>query len=327
MKISSITLKNKTVFAPLAGITNLPMRLLAKEEGCALVCSEMISAKGMVNHSEKTYKMLESHPNEKPLSVQLFGAEPQVMAEAAKRVQDSGADILDINFGCSVRKVLKTGSGSALMKEPLLADDILKAVRRSITIPLTIKIRSGWDASGDQAMEIAKIAEDNGVDAITVHPRTAKQGFSGQSDWTLIKLVKETLKIPVIGNGDITCPADAVSMLEKTGCDAIMVGRAAFGRPWIFSEIISALEGKKAPEISYEKRFITMARFLDASIDHLGEKQACFMMRSRLGWFSKGLPHSTKFRESIKQISSRQQALELISGYRETVETALAEKS
>ena len=305
----------------------MPMRLLAKEEGCALVCSEMISAKGLVMTSAKTHKMLESHPDERPLSVQLFGSEPGVMAEAAKIVEDSGADILDINFGCSVRKVLKTGSGSALMKVPELADDILKAVRKRISIPLTIKIRSGWDRSGNQAMKIAKIAQENGIDAITVHPRTAKQGFNGLSDWWVIKQVKEALTIPVIGNGDITCPADAVRMLSETGCDAIMVGRAAFGRPWIFSEIIAALEGKDTPETTYLKRFETMLRFLDASMDYLGEKQACFMMRSRLGWFSKGLPHSTKFRESIKQISSKKQATVLIKAYQDIVETALAENS
>ena len=327
MRIGTVKLKNKTVFAPLAGITNLPMRLLAKEEGCALVCSEMISAKGLVMNSDKTYKMLQSHIDEKPLSVQIFGSEPRVMAEAAKVVEDSGADILDINFGCSVRKVLKTGSGSALMKSPLLADAILHAVRKSISIPLTIKIRSGWDSSGHQAVEISKIAQDNGADAITVHPRTAKQAFSGKSDWSLIRNVKETLTIPVIGNGDITGPEDALRMLDETGCDAIMVGRAAFGRPWIFSQIIAVLEGKEPSDITYLKRFDTMRRFLDASVDFFGETQACFMMRSRLGWFSKGLPHSTKFRESIKRIRSRLEATTLIKDYQNAVETSLAMKS
>ena len=320
MKIGPVTLENPTVFAPLAGITNLPMRLLAKAEGCALVCSEMISAKGLVMQSEKTRNMLQSHPDEKPLSVQLFGSEPQVMAQAARMVEASGADILDINFGCSVRKVLKTGSGSALMKEPKLAGDILMAVREAIRIPLTIKIRSGWEPSGKQALDIAQIAQDCGVDALAVHPRTARQGFSGHSNWEIIRQVKQTVTIPVIGNGDITCPADAVDMLAQTGCDAVMVGRAAFGRPWIFSEILATLAGRPVSPTPHEKRFRIMKRFLNASVDHLGEKTACFMMRSRLGWFSKGLPHSARFRESIKQISTRNQAIDLIAAYRTLIE-------
>jgi nifR3 family TIM-barrel protein len=326
LKIGSITLENITVFAPLAGITNLPLRLIAKQEGCGLVCSEMISAKGLVYKSEKTHQLLDSRLEEKPLSVQIFGAEPRTMAEAAKMVEDSGADILDINFGCSVPKVLKTGSGSALMKDPRLAGDILQAVRKSIRIPLTIKMRTGWDGSGDQAVTTAKIAWESGVDAITVHPRTARQGFSGQADWSIIARVKQTVPLPVIGNGDITCGDDALKMIHQTTCDGIMVGRAAFGRPWIFSEILAVIHGKKPPEVICEKRFDTMVRYAEASVAYLGEKQACFMMRSRLGWFSKGLPHSTRFRESIKKIESQRQAMEIIQEYRNLVEKDFLEK-
>ncbi len=183
MQIGSLTLENNSALAPLAGITNLPFRLLAKEAGCGLVCSEMISSHGLVYKSEKTIKMLDSTPEEKPLSVQLFGAKPEIMAEAAAIVESNGADIVDINFGCSVRKVIRTGSGAALMRTPDLAEDLLKAVRRAIRIPLTIKIRSGWDASGDQAVNISRIAENCGADAITVHPRTAGQLFSGRAEW------------------------------------------------------------------------------------------------------------------------------------------------
>ncbi|MBU4002254.1 MAG: tRNA dihydrouridine synthase DusB [Proteobacteria bacterium] len=320
MKIGLLPLENITVFAPLAGITNLPLRLMAKAEGCGLVCSEMISAKGLIHNHEKTKALLASHPDEKPLSVQIFGAEPLVMAEAAKIVEASGADILDINFGCSVKKVIKTGSGVALMKEPLLAGEMLKAVRKAIRIPLTIKIRSGWDHSGDQALMIAKIAEEAGVDAITVHPRSAKQGFSGHSDWTLIKRIRDLIKIPVIGNGDILSAQDALAMMEETGCHAVMVGRAAFGNPWIFSEIIALMEGRENPAVGIQKRFDTMTHYLEASIQHLGEKQACYLMRSRLGWFAKGLPHSAKFREASKAIGSRTLGLQLIDEYRAMVE-------
>jgi nifR3 family TIM-barrel protein len=323
VRIGSVSLNTITVFAPLAGITNLPLRLLAKAEGCGLVCSEMISAKGLVHRQQKTLAMLESHPDEKPLSIQIFGAEPRVMAEAAKIVEASGADLLDINFGCSVKKVIKTGSGVVLMKEPVLAGDILKSVRKAIQIPLTIKIRSGWDPTGDQAVLISKIAEDMGVDAVTVHPRTAGQGFSGHSDWTLIRRIKDSVRLPVIGNGDILQAGDALAMIEQTGCDAVMVGRAAFGNPWIFSEITAMLEGRTLSPVTPEKRFDTMTRYLQASVLHLGEKQACFFMRSRLGWFAKGLPHSAKFREALKTITTQALALELISQYRARVELDL----
>ena len=195
MKIGSVTLENQTILAPLAGITNLPFRLLAKEAGCALVCSEMISAYGLYHRSPKTIRLMDSSPDEKPLSVQIFGADPAIMAEAASMVEASGADILDINFGCSVRKILKTGSGAALMKAPALSEKILKAVRASIRIPLTIKIRTGWETSGQQAYILAEMAEACGVDAIAVHPRTATQGFAGRADWSIISAVKKKVAI------------------------------------------------------------------------------------------------------------------------------------
>ncbi len=227
MKIGSLSLKNITVLAPLAGITNLPFRILVKEAGCALVCSEMISANGLVYKSHKTAQTLESAAEEKPLSVQIFGSDPEIMADAAAMAEASGADVLDINFGCSVKKVLKTGSGSALMKEPEKAEAILKAVRKSIEIPLTIKIRTGWDYSGTQAFKIAEIAESCGVNAIAVHPRTATQGFGGTADWSVIAAIKKIVSIPVIGNGDIIVPEDAIRMQNETGCDAVVIGRTA----------------------------------------------------------------------------------------------------
>jgi len=313
MKIGSITLENITIAAPLAGISNLPFRLLMKEAGCALVCSEMISANGLVYQSRKTVQLMDSVPEEKPLSVQIFGADPSIMADAAAIVQDSGADILDINFGCSVRKVVKTGAGVALMRNPEHSEKILTAVRKAVRIPLTLKIRSGWDVSGDQAVAIARIAEACGADALTVHPRTASQGFGGTADRSVIARVKQAVSIPVIGNGDILVPEDALRMLDETGCDAVMVGRAAVGNPWIFSGILSLLRGESLVPVDLSLRCKTMIRYLDASIACFGEENACRVLRSRLGWFAKGLPHSSDFRESLKHISSRDEAIALIT--------------
>jgi len=320
MRIGAVKVDSPTILAPLAGITNLPLRLLAKEAGCGLVCSEMISSNGLVHQSEKTHRLMDSTPREKPLSVQIFGSDPGIMAQAARIVAASGADILDINFGCSVRKVLKTGSGSALMKTPNRAREVLRAVRGAVTIPVTIKIRSGWDATGKQALEIAGIAEDCGVDALAVHPRTASQGFRGRDDWRVIAAVKQQAGIPVIGNGDIQTPQDALDMFAQTGCDAVMIGRAAIGNPWIFEGIRALLdkqEGYTPPGL--EQRFAGMLRYLRASVQYFGEKHACYMMRSRLGWFVKGLRHASHFREAIKKITTEQQAVDIIRRYQQTL--------
>jgi tRNA-dihydrouridine synthase B len=317
MQIGSLTLKNNTILAPLAGITNLPFRLLAKEAGCALVCSEMISSHGLVYKSEKTAKMLDSAPEEKPLSVQLFGARPDIMAEAAAIVESSGAEVVDINFGCSVRKIIKTGSGAALMRTPDLAQDLLKAVRRAIRIPLTIKIRSGWDASGEQAVHISRIAENCGVDAVAVHPRTAGQLFGGRADWSIIAAVKAKVSIPVIGNGDIKSAGDAERMLAETGCDGVMIGRKAIGDPDIFSRVVARINGEEEVDEGFGRRFDLMSRYLRTSVKYIGEEQACRMMRSRLGWFTKGMHKSSQFREAIKQLSSEAEGIELIKAYRD----------
>jgi nifR3 family TIM-barrel protein len=317
MQIGSITLDNPLILAPLAGISNLPFRLLAKKEGCGLVCSEMISSNGLVRNSKKTLKMLDSTPDEKPLAVQIFGADPAIMADAAAVVAASGADIVDINFGCAVKKVIKTGAGAALMRSPKSAETLLRAVRKAVRIPLTIKIRSGWEKSGAQAAQIAEIAESCGVNAITVHPRTATQGFRGQADWAIISDVKKAVAIPVIGNGDIMMPQDALRMHTMTGCDGMMIGRAAIGNPWIFSQSLAYLRGANISPVQLDRRFEVMRHYVEASVKYIGEKQACRIMRSRLGWFVKGLRSSSRFRESIKHLSSEQEALELIAGYRE----------
>ena len=319
MKIGSVSLKNKTILAPLAGITNLPFRLLAKEAGCALVCTEMISAHGLVNKSKRTEKLLDSLPEEKPLSVQIFGSQPDIMAEAARAVESYGADIIDINFGCSVKKIIKTGSGVALMKAPETAEAVIRAVREAVRIPLTIKLRTGWNPTGSQAFEISRIAEACGVDAITIHPRTAGQGFSGRSDWTIIAQLKKRVKIPVIGNGDIFCADDAIAMLEQTGCEAVMIGRMAIGNPWIFSQVLARLQGEGEPAENLQHRFEIMSRYLQESVKYFGEEIACKMMRSRLCWFARGLPNSSQFRKSINHISTEGEALQRIEAFKESL--------
>ena len=319
MKIGNLTLENNVILAPLAGITNLPFRLMAKKAGCGLVCSEMVSSHGLVYKSRKTAQMLDSVPEEKPLSVQIFGSKPDIMAGAAAIVEGMGADILDINFGCSVRKVVKTGAGVALMRTPGVARDLITAVRKAIRIPLTIKIRSGWDASGEQALDIARIAEDCGVDAVAVHPRTAKQLFGGRADWSVIGAVKEALSIPVIGNGDIFSARDALNMLSDTGCDAVMIGRKAIGNPGIFSQVLARIRGDETAADDLAGRFDIMIHYLTASVEYLGEELACKMMRSRLGWFTKEMPNSSKFRESIKHLSTEKEGLELIDAYKDSL--------
>jgi tRNA-dihydrouridine synthase B len=321
MKIGSVEIDNFTVLAPLAGITNLPMRLLAKRAGCGLVCSEMISANGLVYASAKTVQLLDSTPEEKPLSVQIFGSDPQIMADAARIVQESGADIVDINFGCSVKKILKSNSGSALMKDPPLTRRILSAVRRAVSIPLTIKIRSGWEPMGNQAIQIARLAEDCGVDALAIHPRTATQGFRGQADWPVIAALKKALCIPVIGNGDVTNAQEALRMLNETGCDGVMVGRAAIGNPMIFGQIMACAQGRSPSPTDDGQRIDMMLGYLRDSVRYLGEQTACRMMRSRLCWFVKGMRNAGQFRNAIRFIATEKEARQLIREYADSIST------
>ena len=320
MKIKDLEIKGKTFLAPLAGITNLPFRRLVKECGCAVVCSEMVSAKGIFYNSEKTITLLASRKDEKPLSVQIFGADPEPMAQAATFIEKTGkADIIDINFGCSVKKVIKQGAGVALMKEPKTSEAILKAVRKATSLPFTIKIRSGWDRSGHQALLIAKIAQDVGVDAITLHPRTAGQAFKGFANWDLIQQIKEELDIPIIGNGDIHSVEDGVRMLTQTRCDGVMVGRAAMANPFILSQIEDLLLKGTYRQPSPSEIFRKMERLVELYLAYFGEKPACRMLRSRLSWFVKGWPGCSAFRKDLSQIETIAQTMALIRAFENPV--------
>ncbi len=316
MKIKDLHIHGKTFLAPLAGITNLPFRLLVKECGCGVVSSEMVSAKGFFYNSAKTMTLLSSKNEEQPLSIQLFGSDADILANCARAVQDmKAAQIIDINFGCSVKKVVKQGAGVALMKQPELSKIILSSVRKAIDLPLTIKIRSGWDSSGQDAFRIAQIAQEAGVDAVILHPRTAGQGFKGKADWNIIKKLKQKLTIPVIGNGDVTCVEDAQRMLSLTKCDAVMVGRAALSNPFIFYQIDTFLETGSYPTPSSQQVFSAMTHLIHGYIDFFGEKIACRMLRSRLSWFVKGIPGCSAFRKELSTIESGNQALSLIKEF------------
>ncbi|MFC1896907.1 tRNA dihydrouridine synthase DusB [Thermodesulfobacteriota bacterium] len=315
MRIGQLVLENPLVLAPMAGHTDLPLRLIAKRRGCALVCSEMVSADGLVRGNARTKRLLGSCREERPLAVQIFGSDPRMMAEAAAIAAGTAADVLDINLGCSVRKIVRNGAGVALMREPERTEAVLKSVRKVLDIPLTVKLRSGWIRSGEQCLTVARIAQDCGVDAISVHPRTATQGFAGKADWALIGRVKETVSIPVIGNGDVRTAHDVLRMLEETGCDAVMIGRAAVTNPWIFAQAL-ALFHKRAPEqVTIEQHFEMMTEYVEKAVQHYGEGTACRMMRGRLCWFTKGLPDRSWFRESVKRVSNLEQARAMIRSY------------
>ncbi len=322
MKIGTLVLENPLILAPMAGITQLPFRRLVREQGCALVVTEMVSANGLVHGTKKTVELLVSHPGERPLSVQIFGADPEVMKRAAQIVQSVGADLLDVNLGCSVRRVIRQGAGAALMREPERLEAILKAMRSAVSLPLTVKMRTGWDPSGEQAIRAARIAEYCGVDAVAIHPRTVTQGFSGKADWSLIARLKDSVSVPVIGNGDIQRPEDVLRMQRETGCDGIMIGRASIGNPWIFAQALDLIHSRPPTPPDFPKRLDTALCYIEYSVDHFGESRAVPIMRSRLGWFTKGLPHSSRFRATIASSKIKQDMVDALQAYFGYVHTA-----
>ena len=316
MKIGNLEIKNNVFLAPMAGVTDKPFRILCKEMGCGLVYSEMVSAKGMFYESKNTHKLLESDEAERPVAVQLFGSDPKIMADMAKRLEDLPIDIIDVNMGCPAPKIVRNGEGSALMKTPELVGEIVKALVEGQKKPVTIKFRKGFDDNLVNAVEIAKIAEANGASAVAVHGRTREQYYSGKADWDIIKDVKNAVKIPVIGNGDVDSPQKAKELFDYTGCDAIMIGRGAQGNPWIFKRTLHYLEtGILLPEPTARERAEMALRHARMLIDYKGEFIGVREMRRHLSDYTKGLPGAATMRGKINCAETYEELEEMIHQY------------
>jgi tRNA-dihydrouridine synthase B len=310
MKLGNLQLRSSVFLAPLSGVTDYAFRQLAKEMGCGLAFTEMVSAEGLLRKGDS---FLRIGQDEHPVSVQLFGSDPEALAEAASRAEAMGADAVDLNMGCPAKQVVKRGAGVDLMRFPDKVKRILAEVRKKVKGPFTVKIRSGWDRENINAVQIAKIAEDSGVDAISLHPRTKAEGFRGQADWTLIGEVKTRVSIPVIGNGDVTSPSLAKKMFKETSCDAVMIGRGALGNPWIFLQEDSEGGLKALPSLEDRQRIIL--HHLSLLQGHYGEKAAVKEIRKHLYWYTKGLPHCASFHSRLSRLKEKEALLETLESY------------
>ena len=316
MKIGNVDIKTNVFLAPMAGVTDKPFRLICKEMGCGLVYSEMVSAKGILYDSKNTKKLLESDEAERPVAVQLFGSDPEIMANMAKKIEDLPVDIIDVNMGCPAPKIVKNGEGSALMKTPELVGEIVNALVNAQKKPVTIKFRKGFDDGNINAVEIAKIAEKNGAAAVAVHGRTREQYYSGKADWDIIKDVKKAVNIPVIGNGDVDSPEKAKSLFDYTSCDAIMVGRGAQGNPWIFKRINAYIEtGEILPLPTMEERAEVAVRHLKMLVDYKGEFIGLREMRRHLSDYTKGIMGASAMRGRINTAESIEEMESLIKEF------------
>ena len=313
MRIGNVVLENNIILAPMAGVTDLPFRLLCKEHGVGMTCTEMVSAKAISFHNKNTESLLEISEKERPVSLQLFGSDPDIISEVASYIEERPFDILDINMGCPVPKVAGNGEGSALMQNPKLVGEIIYKTARAIKKPVTVKIRKGFSEKNVNAVEIAKIAEANGAAAIAVHGRTREQYYSGKADWDIIRQVKEAVKIPVIGNGDVDSPQKAKELLEQTGCDGIMVGRGARGNPWIFREIKAYLEkGELIPRPSKDEIKSMMLRHARMQIEYKGTYTGIREMRKHISWYTAGFPGSAKLRGAINLVETYEELEQLL---------------
>lgn len=314
LKIGSVTLENNLILAPMAGVTDLPFRLLCKEQGAGLICTEMVSAKAIHFKNKNTESLMEIHDRERPVSLQLFGSEPDLMTEIARQIEPRNFDILDINMGCPVPKVVNNGEGSALMKNPKLVHEIIYKVSRAVKKPLTVKIRKGFTEDSINAVDIAKIAENAGAAAVAVHGRTREQYYSGKADWDIIRQVKEAVSIPVIGNGDVDSPQKAEELVKETGCDGIMIGRAVRGNPWLFSRILHYQEtGEVLPKPGIEEIREMMLRHARLQLEYKGEYTGMREMRKHVAWYTAGMPHSAAIRRLVNEVESYEQLEELVS--------------
>ena len=315
LKIGDTVLPNNLILAPMAGVTDLPFRLLCKEQGAGLLCMEMISAKALQYKNKNTKALLAIHPKEYPVSLQLFGSDPYIISEMAKEIEELPFQILDINMGCPVPKVVKNGEGSALMKEPKLVYEIVNRTAKAIRKPVTVKIRKGFDDGQVNAVEIAKIIEEAGGAAVAVHGRTREQYYSGRADWEIIRQVKEAVSIPVIGNGDVVSGETAQAMMRQTGCDGVMIGRGAQGNPWIFRELAEyERTGKTAARPSKEELRAAMLRHARLQIEFKGDYLGIREMRKHVSWYTKGMEGSAKLRDAINRVESYEELNELLDG-------------
>lgn len=308
------------ILGPMAGVTDLPFRVICRELGADLAVSEMVSAKALLYKNQKTFAMLQTDPKERPVSIQLFGSVPEELARAAKIVEESGADAIDFNMGCPVHKVVANGEGSALMQDPQRAYACLCAMVDAVSVPVTVKFRAGWDDAHKNAAEIARLAEKAGVAAVAVHGRTRGQFYSGKADWEIIRAVKNAVKIPVVGNGDVFSGSDALALVKETGCDGIMVARGAQGNPWIFREIQAALRGEKAPNVSIPERFAMVRRHLRDLIAFKGEKVGVREMRHHGACYFTGLPRSAFYRNAINQAPDEKAFMDILDAYENELE-------
>lgn len=308
LTIGSVTLPNNLILAPMAGVTDLPFRLLCKEQGAGLLCMEMVSAKAIMYKNKNTEELLKIDKRELPVSLQLFGSEPDIISEIAHQIEDRPFDILDINMGCPVPKIVNNGEGSALMKNPKLAGEIIEKTARAIKKPVTVKIRKGFDESSVNAVEMARIAEASGAAAIAVHGRTREQFYSGKADWDIIRQVKEAVSIPVIGNGDLLTARDVIAMHEQTGCDGFMIGRGAQGNPWIFKQVLSYFEtGKVMEKPSFDEVADMMLRHARMMLEFKGEYTGIREIRKHGAWYTAGYPNSAKLRVMINEVETYEQ--------------------
>ena len=315
MKIGDVELENPYILAPMAGVTDLPFRLLCKEQGAGLLCMEMISAKALQYKNKNTKALLAIHPGEYPVSLQLFGSDPYIISEMAKEIEELPFQILDINMGCPVPKVVKNGEGSALMKDPGKVYEIVNQTVKAIRKPVTVKIRKGFDDGHINAVEIAKVIEEAGGAAVAVHGRTREQYYSGRADWEIIRQVKEAVSIPVIGNGDVVSGETAQAMMRQTGCDGVMIGRAAQGNPWIFRELADyERTGKTAARPSKEELRAAMLRHARLQIEFKGDYLGIREMRKHVSWYTKGMEGSAKLRDAINRVESYEELEELLGG-------------
>lgn len=317
LKIGNVTLDNPVILAPMAGVTDLPFRLLCHEQGAGLVCTEMISAKAIYYKNKNTESLMAIRSDERPVSLQLFGSEPDILAAMARQIEDRPFDILDLNMGCPVPKVVNNGEGSALLKRPDLVRKIVSAVVEAVDKPVTVKIRRGFDEEHINAVEIARIIEDCGAAAVVIHGRTREQYYSGKADWDSIRRVKEAVSIPVIGNGDVDSPEAAREMLEQTGCDGIMVGRAAKGNPWIFRRILCYLEtGKIQGRPSMQEVKDMILRHARMQVEEKGMYTGMREMRKHVAWYTAGFPHSAKLRRQVNEMKSLEDLLAILEAHK-----------